>query len=447
MAGHGSCAGVGGMSNLATGYFSLGALLVLIALRVPIGVALGGIAFAGLAMVANVNVAFALLTTVPFELIGDWALSAVPMFILMGFICTETKLTSSLFQAMRLVLAGVPGGLAVSSVAACTLFAAASGSSVATAAGMSRIAVPEMLRLRYDAGLATGCVASAGTLGSLIPPSILMVVYAVFAGVSVGKLFVAGVLPGLLSALLFSLMIIGRVYLRPELAPDTPERVEMAARVAALRQVWPLPVLIFGVLGGIYLGWCTPTEAGAIGAALAVVIALSRRQFSFAAFWRAVRMSAEGTASLFIIAVGAGLYGRFLGITGVPGSLSEQAVTLGSSPLVIVLLICVVYLILGCFIDSIGIMLLTAPIMLPILKQAGVDLIWFGIIVVKLLEIGLVTPPVGLNVFVIKSTLGNQVPLYTIFRGATWFIATDMVTLGLLIAFPAISLLLPGFMD
>ncbi|MCK6449751.1 MAG: TRAP transporter large permease [Alphaproteobacteria bacterium] len=435
------------MSNLATGYFSLGALLVLIALRVPIGVALGGIAFAGLAMVANVNVAFALLTTVPFELIGDWALSAVPMFILMGFICTETKLTSSLFQAMRLVLAGVPGGLAVSSVAACTLFAAASGSSVATAAGMSRIAVPEMLRLRYDAGLATGCVASAGTLGSLIPPSILMVVYAVFAGVSVGKLFVAGVLPGLLSALLFSLMIIGRVYLRPELAPDTPERVEMAARVAALRQVWPLPVLIFGVLGGIYLGWCTPTEAGAIGAALAVVIALSRRQFSFAAFWRAVRMSAEGTASLFIIAVGAGLYGRFLGITGVPGSLSEQAVTLGSSPLVIVLLICVVYLILGCFIDSIGIMLLTAPIMLPILKQAGVDLIWFGIIVVKLLEIGLVTPPVGLNVFVIKSTLGNQVPLYTIFRGATWFIATDMVTLGLLIAFPAISLLLPGFMD
>src|SRR5918992_3845378 len=194
------------MSGLTIGYLSLPALLILLALRVPIGVALGGVAFVGLAIVSSHLVALSLLSTVPFELIGDWSLSAVPMFMLMGFICTETKLTTNLFQAMRVALAGLPGGLAVSSVAACTLFAAASGSSVATAAGMSRIAVPEMLRYRYDAGLATGSVAAAGTLGSLIPPSILMVVYAVFAGVSVGKLFVAGVLPGLLSAAMFATM-------------------------------------------------------------------------------------------------------------------------------------------------------------------------------------------------------------------------------------------------
>lgn len=435
------------MSNLAIGYLSFGILLVFISMRVPIGVALGGIAVAGLATITNWRVGFSLFSAVPFELIGDWSLSAVPMFMLMGFVCTETKLTSSLFQAMRVALAGVPGGLAVASVAACTLFAAASGSSVATAAGMSRIAVPEMLKNRYDPGLATGCVASAGTLGSLIPPSILMVVFAVFAGTSVGKLFVAGVLPGLLSAAMFVAMIVIRVRLKPSLAPDLPERPRAIERVTALVEVWPLPVLIFGVLGGIYAGWCTPTEAGAIGAMLATVVAVFRGQFTWAAMWRAIRLSAEGTAALFIIAVGAGLYARFLGITGVPAHLTETLTVYGTSPLLITLMICVVYLILGCFIDSIGIMLLTAPIMIPILKAAGIDLIWFGIIVVKLLEIGLVTPPVGLNVFVIKSTLGGEVSLATCFRGASWFIATDLITLTVLIAFPQIALFLPSFMD
>ncbi|MBL8671305.1 MAG: TRAP transporter large permease [Alphaproteobacteria bacterium] len=435
------------MDKLTIGYLSFGVVLTLIALRVPIGVALGGIAFAGLMAIANIKVSLSLLSTVPFELIGDWSLSAVPMFMLMGFICTETKLTASLFGAMRSALAGLPGGLAVASVAACTLFAAASGSSVATAAGMSRIAVPEMLKSRYDAGLATGCVAAAGTLGSLIPPSILMVVYAVFAGTSVGKLFVAGVLPGILSATMFATMIIVRCRLKPSLAPDDGARLSFAGRLNALWEVWPLPVLIFGVLGGIYAGLFTPTEAGAIGSALAALVAIGRRSFTWDAFWRAVRMSAEGTSSLFIIAVGAGLYSRFLGLTGVPAHLSETLVSLGTTPLLIVLMICALYLILGCFIDSIGILLLTAPVIIPILKAAGIDLIWFGIIVIKLLEIGLVTPPVGLNVFVIKSTLGGQVPLTTIFRGAGWFIATDLVTLTLLIAFPWISLVLPRTMD
>ena len=435
------------MSSLTIGYLSMPMLIVLLLLRVPIGVALASVAFVGLAIIANFRVSFSLLTTVPFELIGDWSLSAVPMFMLMGYICTETGLTTNLFRAARVFLAGMPGGLAVSSVAACTLFAAASGSSVATAAGMSRIAVPEMLRHRYDPGLAAGSVASAGTLGSLIPPSILMVVYAVFAGVSVSKLFVAGILPGLLSALMFSAMIVIRVKLKPSLAPDLDQRPGMAERISAIRDAWPLPVLIVGVLGGIYSGWCTPTEAGAIGAALAICIAAVRRQLRVKALGSAVRLAAEGTASLFIIAVGAGLYGRFLGLTGVPGSLTGLLLGAEASPLLVILIICAVYLLLGCFIDSIGIMLLTAPIMIPILQQVGVDLIWFGIIVVKLLEIGLVTPPVGLNVFVMKSTLGNAVSLTTIFRGASWFIATDLVTLALLISFPIISLYLPSFMN
>lgn len=434
------------MSSLTIGYLSMPVLIALLLLRVPIGVALASIAFCGLAVIANLRVSFSLLTTVPFELIGDWSLSAVPMFMLMGYICTETGLTTNLFRAARVFLAGMPGGLAVSSVAACTLFAAASGSSVATAAGMSRIAVPEMLRHRYDPGLAAGCIASAGTLGSLIPPSILMVVYAVFAGVSVSKLFVAGILPGLLSAAMFAAMIVVRVKLKPSLAPEMAQRPTLADRLSAVREAWPLPVLIVGVLGGIYSGWCTPTEAGAIGAALALLIAMVRRQVRMPALGSAVRLAAEGTASLFIIAVGAGLYARFLGLTGVPASLTGLLTGAEASPVLVVLIICAVYLLLGCFIDSIGIMLLTAPIMIPILQQVGIDLIWFGIIVVKLLEIGLVTPPVGLNVFVIKSTLGNSMPLTTIFRGAAWFIATDMVTLALLIMFPIISLYLPSLM-
>ncbi|BBK38495.1 C4-dicarboxylate ABC transporter [Allostella sp. ATCC 35155] len=431
---------------MTIGYLSMPVLIALLLLRVPIGVALASIAFCGLAFISNFRVAFSLLTTVPFELIGDWSLSAVPMFMLMGYICTETGLTTNLFRAARVFLAGMPGGLAVSSVAACTLFAAASGSSVATAAGMSRIAVPEMLRHRYDPGLAAGCIASAGTLGSLIPPSILMVVYAVFAGVSVSKLFVAGILPGLLSAAMFAAMIVVRVKLKPSLAPEMAQRPTLADRLSAVREAWPLPVLIVGVLGGIYSGWCTPTEAGAIGAALALLIAMVRRQVRMPALGSAVRLAAEGTASLFIIAVGAGLYARFLGLTGVPTSLTGLLTGAEASPVLVVLIICAVYLLLGCFIDSIGIMLLTAPIMIPILQQVGIDLIWFGIIVVKLLEIGLVTPPVGLNVFVIKSTLGNSMPLTTIFRGAAWFIATDMVTLALLIMFPIISLYLPSLM-
>jgi len=435
------------MSGLTIGYLSMPCLLVLLALRVPIGVSLASVAFLGLAAVANFRISFSLLSTVPFELIGDWSLSAVPMFMLMGYICTETGLTTNLFRAMRVMLSGVPGGLAVSSVGACTVFAAASGSSVATAAGMSRIAVPEMLRNRYDAGLATGCVAAAGTLGSLIPPSILMVVYAVFAGVSVSKLFIAGVIPGLLTAVMYAGMIMVRVRLKPSLAPEMHERPSMRERVTAIVEVWPLPVLILGVLGGIYFGWCTPTEAGAIGATLATLIAVTRGQFSVEAMGRAVRMAAEGTASLFIIAVGAGLYGRFLGFTGVPASLSSLLLDVGSSEILVILLVCGLYLILGCFIDSIGIMLLTAPIILPILQNMGVDMIWFGILVVKLLEIGLITPPVGLNVFVIKSTLGELVSLSTIFRGTFWFIGAELVVLALLIAFPAISLFLPGLMD
>ncbi|GAB5467506.1 MAG: TRAP transporter large permease [Rhodospirillales bacterium] len=434
------------MDRVDVGLAGIGVLLLLLVLRVPIGVGLGLVAFFGVMIVTNLNVSFGLLSNVPYEFIGDWSLSAVPMFMFMGFLATEMKLTSSLFGAMRVLLAGLPGSLAVAGVSACALFAAASGSSVATSASMSRIAVPEMLKRGYDPGLAAGSVASAGTLGSLIPPSILMVIFGIFAEVSIGKLFAAGVLPGVLSAVMFCAMIMVRVKINPQLAPDMPERPSAAERIWALREIWPLPILVFGVLGGIYTGIFTPTEAGAVGSGLTVLIALARRQFTFAGAWSAARQAAEGTASIFIIAVGAGLFARFMALTGVPDHLAQMFLSDGASPLILILQFSLLFLLLGCFIDSIGIMLLTLPIVLPLLREADVDLIWFGILVIKLLEIGLVTPPVGLNVFVMKSSLGNLVTLSQVFRGVFWFIAIDLVTLGLLISFPEISTWLPSLM-
>ncbi|HAE02746.1 MAG TPA: C4-dicarboxylate ABC transporter [Rhodospirillaceae bacterium] len=434
------------MERVEIGLVSIGVLLVVLALRVPIGIALALVAFFGVAIVTNSNVAFGLLSNVPYEFIGDWSLSAVPMFMFMGFLATEMKLTSSLFKAMRIFLAGLPGSLAVSSVAACAMFAAASGSSVATSASMSRIAVPEMLKLGYNPGLATGSIASAGTLGSLIPPSILMVIFGIFAEVSIGKLFAAGVIPGILSAVMFCLMIIIRVKLNPKLAPEMIEKPSAADRMWAMRETWPLPLLVFGVLGGIYIGIFTPTEAGAVGAGLTILIALMQREFSFQRFWNSARQAVEGTASIFIIAVGAGLFARFMALTGVPDFLATSFLT-SDSQIILILQLSLMFLLLGCFLDSIGIMLLTLPIILPLLHQADVDLIWFGIILIKLLEIGLVTPPVGLNVFVIKSSLGKLVTLPQIFRGVTWFIFADLITLGLLIAFPLISLWLPSMMQ
>jgi tripartite ATP-independent transporter DctM subunit len=434
------------MDRVDVGLLGIGALLVLLLLRTPIGVALGLVAFVGVSVVLNTNAALGLLGAVPFDFIGDWSLSAVPMFIFMGYIATEMKLTAALFGAMRVFLSGLPGSLAVSSVAACAMFAAASGSSVATSASMSRISVPEMLRLGYQPALAAGTVAAAGTLGSLIPPSILMVLYGIFAEVSIQQLFAAGVLPGLLTAALFMAMIMIRVTLDPALAPDARERPRLRERFAALQGIWPLPLLVFGVLGGIYAGVFTPTEAGAVGSALAVLIAVVQRNFTLAGFWRAARATGTATASIFIIAVGAGLFARFMAFTGVPAFLSDMLIGGGQSETLLIVQIAILFLILGMFVDSIGIMLLTLPIILPMLKAVDVDLVWFGILVIKLLEIGLVTPPVGLNVFVMKSSLGNLVTLTQLFRGVGWFIVVDLIVLALLISFPWISLWLPSLM-
>ncbi len=434
------------MDNITIGFVGLAAGLVLVALRVPIGVALGSVSFLGIAAILNATAAWGMVTAVPFNFVGDWNLTAIPMFLLMGYVAGSTGLSKGLFAAARIFLSRLPGGLAVASVGACGLLSAASGSSVAVSAAFARIATPEMLRYRYDPGLASGVVASAGTLGSLIPPSILMILYGYVAEVSVAKIFMAGFLPGLLSALMFAAMIIIRVKLKPSLAPPVQETFSRADKIAALKNVWPLPVLIVGVLVGIFVGVFTPTEAGAVGAAMSIVLAMIRRSLTWENLRKSVVLTLTGTAGIFMVVIGTVLLGRFMVLSGVPVFITDWFMSLGSSQLAVIVAVSVLYLIMGCFLDSIGLLLLTLPIVLPLARESGMDLIWFGIILVKLLELGLVTPPVGLNVYVTKSALGNLVSLTTIFRGVGWFVVTDLITLCVLVAFPWISLVLPAMM-
>jgi C4-dicarboxylate transporter DctM subunit len=435
------------MDNLTIGFLGLGAGLVLLLLRVQIGVALGLVSFIGIAVLLNMRAAWGMLTAVPFNFVGDWNLTAIPMFLLMGFIASETGISSGLFRAMRILLAWLPGSLAVASVGACAMLSAASGSSVATSSAFARIATPEMLRYRYDPGLATGVIAAAGTLGSLIPPSILMVLYGYLAEVSIAKLFMAGFLPGLLSAAMFIAMIVIRCSLNPSLAPTVTETFSRRDLVDALKEIWALPTIIVSVLAGIFIGFFSPTEAGAVGAALAIGLGAVRRSLSWRSLYRSGIETLTSTAGIFMVVIGTTLLGKFMTLSGVPGYIASSLLSFGSSELVVIAMVAILYLILGCFLDSIGIMLLTMPIILPVVREAGIEPIYFGIILVKLLEIGLVTPPVGLNVYIVKAALGDRVPIASIFRGVSWFIVVDMITLIILISFPIISLYLPSLMN
>lgn len=439
------------MTNPAIGALGLVAVLILIAVRIPIGVALGVVAVLGIAILRNMNVAMSVMQQTPFEVAANWGLSAIPMFILMGAITHNSGISLALFKAARLWTSRLPGGLAVATNVASAGFAAASGSSVATAATMGRLAIPEMLKAGYDKGLAAGVVASSGTLGALIPPSIMFVIYGVFAEVSITKLLMAGLLPGLLTALVYALMIIGRAWWNPAIAP--PVRIEAeggrsiwAARWLSLLPVWPVLVLILGIIGGLYGGFFTPTEAGAGGALLAMAIAGSQRRLNLRVIRTSVLEAATTTASLLFVAYGAVMFSKFLALSMLPVYLGDMIRAMELSPYELVLAASLIYLILGMFLDPLGVLLLSLPIMQPMFAAAGADPIWLGVIVVKFIEIGLLTPPVGFNVYVVKSVVGDTIPLGTIFRGVGWFLACEVVIMTLLVIYPQISLFLPNNM-
>lgn len=432
------------MTGVELGLLALGGLLVLIALRMPIGVALLGVSFVGLWALMGWRVAWGALGVIPYQFAANWVLSSVPMFLLLGFICYHTRLTQGLFDAARLWLSGLPGGLAIAAVFGASGFAAVSGSSVACSATMGRIAIPEMLKARYHPELATGTLAVAGTIGALIPPSIILILYGIIAQVPVTGLFLGGIAAGLITAAGYIIVILIRVKLDPSLAPSLDERASAAEKLAALKETWPVILLVIGIFGGLFSGVFTPTEAGAVGATLATIIAAFKRTLSVKAMIDSILETVTTTAALIIIGIGASLLTRFLALSGTGDWLSGAVLSMGADPLVIITGIVVLYLLLGMFLEPIGAMLLTLPIVLPILGETGYSLLWFGILLCKLLEIGMITPPVGMNVFVIKSVVGNLVSTSAIFRGIFWFLVMDLALIVLFIAVPELILFLPA---
>ena len=438
------------MSAFWVSIITLVSILILIGLRVPIGVAIGCVAFVGFWLYRNLDVALSVLRDTPFVFAASWDLTAIPMFLLMGSLTNNSGISTSLFRAARAWFGGWPGGLAVATNMACAGFAAACGSSVAAAAAMARIAIPEMLKHGYDKGLATGVVASAGTLAALIPPSILFVLYGIFAEVSIVKLLIAGILPGLLTGGIYAIMILVRCRLDPSLAPliKFENREELwRERWASLWEVWPLIVLILGIIGGLYGGVFTPTEAGAAGAFLAAVIGFLQRRLTFRTFLDSLQDSMVTTATLFFIGVGAVMYTKLLALAGISAMFTDIIGSWALDPLLLVIATSIVYLILGMFLDPLGIVLITIPIFVQMFAALKLDLVWLGVLVVKYVEIGLLTPPVGFNVYVVKNVVGESIPLETIFRGCFWFLACEVVIMTLLIAFPQISLWLPSTMN
>lgn len=431
------------MSSLAIGFSGIGIMLLLLIIRVPIAISLSVISICGIWLIRGERAAFGALGQVPYDFSASWTLSAVPMFLLMGIFAQKSGMATTVFTAARVLIGFVPGGLAIATNLAAAAFAAVSGSTLATTAAMGRLAIPEMLRHNYDKSLATSVVAAAGTLGALIPPSVAFVLYGWIAEQSVSQLLLAGIVPGILTAVVYCTMIYIRVSRKPELAPMPDESFTLAEKWHAIRDVWPLPVVIICVVVGIYTGTTTPTEAGAAAAAITLLVAILRRQMDWATFVESLSDAAKTTAMLFFIVIGTVLFTKFLALSSVPRFVAGYIEAASVDPLLVILAICALYLVLGMFLEGIGVMLVSLPILLPIAQSVGFDLIWFGVIVVKFVEIGLLTPPVGLNAFVVKSVVGDEVPLGSIFRGLTWFLAAEVLIMALLIGFPQISLFLP----
>ncbi len=433
------------------------ALLGLLAIRVPIAFGLLAVGIAGLFVLGAARTGtfsfdfgwrstISMLARDPYSFVASFTLMAIPMFLLMGNFAFYSGATQSAYRTARVWLSHLPGGLAIASVAACGLFAAISGSSLATAAAMGRIAVPEMLRYGYDQRLASGAVAAGGTLGALIPPSILMVIFGIFAEQSIGRLLIGGIVPGVLTGLTYAAVIVLRVKLNPALAPRLETHFTWREKVNSLGGTWEIMAIFLVIIAVIYTGVVTPTEAAAVGALAVMALGVARRRLGLVSIWGAVRETVVQTAMIFAIAIASKVLVSFVAFTGVSGDLAEWAGSIQGGRLLVLFGICAGYILLGMFMDPIGIMLLTLPVVVPVVDAIGYDLVWFGIVLVKLLEVGMITPPVGLNVFVLKAAIGNSVSLENVFRGIGPFLIMDAVTLAIMIAIPELVLWLPNLM-
>lgn len=418
------------------------AVFLLMMLGMPIAFAMLVVGAAGIWYLLGEGTAYGLLGQMPFNTTMSYELSVVPMFILMGALISRAGMSQDLYRLCHGFLGHRRGGLAMATVMACGGFSAVCGSSIATAATMGKVAMPEMRRYGYADGLAAASVAAGGTLGILIPPSVILVLYGIATGTDIGSLFIAGIVPGIVAIGLYiaAVWVVARV--NPSAAPAAP-RVPWGERLRAAGSVGPIVLLFLLIIGGLYFGIFTPTEAAGVGAGGALLFALWRGSLTPGGFLDSLMETVRTTASLFLVLIGALVFSNFVNLAGLPNALSGLIADMGLSPLGVILAILLIYLILGMFMESLSMILLTVPIFFPVITAQGFDPVWFGIFAVMVTELSLITPPVGLNLFVIRGVI-RDVSIGTIYRGIAPFVAADVVRLGLLIAFPAMALYLPA---
>lgn len=419
-------------------------LLLMVFLGFPLGFAMVAVGFVGFGLVRGWEPALETVGQLILDFAMSYSFSVLPLFVLMGAFVYRAALSEDLYDASNAWLGHHKGGLAMATVAACGGFSAVSGSSVATAATMAKVAMPSMRRYRYNENLAAGTIAAGGTMGILIPPSIALVIYGIIVEEDVGKLFIAGIVPGIITVLLYIFVIKALITFRPELGPPGPW-TSWPDRFRALKSVWGIVALFVLVLGGIYLGVFTPTEAGGIGAVGAAAFAVMRRKMGWREFFGGLVEAGQTTTMVFSVAFGAIILSNFMNVSGMPVQIVDWVDSLNIPPITVILVICLIYVALGCVFEGIGMILLTVPIFFPVVDSLGFDLIWFGIVVIMVTEISLITPPIGMNVFVLK-TLLPEMSLWGIFSGIGPFFLADIVRLLLVIFIPGLALYLPSLM-
>ena len=420
-----------------------GSLFIALAAGVWVGFSLFIVGFIGMTFFSSLPAGNNMASSV-WATIEKWEYVALPLFILMGEILYRSGISERLFKALVPWLYRLPGGLLLMNIVSCTLFAAVSGSSAATTATVGRITLAEFDKLGYDRSLSMGSLAGAGTLGFLIPPSLIMIVYAILAEVSIGKMFMAGILPGLLLAGIYSVYIIFRGIINPEIAPQNRERYSWADRILGLKDLAPTIILILMVLGSIYGGYATPTEAAALGVFGALAFAVINRQMTVSIFFECLKGAVKTNAMIMLIVVGAGFLSRSMGFLGIPAAITEAITQMDLSPYMLMLLLGAVYIVLGCLLDGFSIVVMTLPIALPMVTQAGFDPIWFGVYLILMVEVSQITPPVGFNLFVIQGLTGE--PIMKIAKYALPFFFLMLLTTAIITLFPQIVLYLPELM-
>lgn len=433
------------MDPQLAGVISIALLFLLLMLRVPVAFALGAVGLAGFWTVSGAVPALKIVALVPYSIASMHTFSVMPLFILMGFFVYHAGFVTDIYKSAQLWTGRIPGGLAHATVLAGAAFAAASGSAFAACATLAKITIPQMTRFGVDRKLAFGVVAASATIAQMIPPSSLIVIYGIITEQSIAKLLIAGILPGLLAATNYMVMIYIRVKINPGLVPLLQERVSWKARFMSLRSIWGIIVLFAVVMGGIYIGVFTPTEAGAVGAFCAFLIALALRKLNVSTLKNTLLDVAKTTGMLMLIIACAFIFARFMAITRIPNIISEFLVQLEVPGIWILLGVMLMYVVLGTFFDMLAAMFITLPIILPAITGLGYDPIWFGILMVHLCEVSQITPPFGLNLFVLKGTLPDA-DMKEVIHGITPFFIMDIVTLGMYIAFPQIILFLPSLM-